>query len=106
MASIPPTTVDEAIATLRCALPGAPPTWEVAVACGVLLEACRNGQALSAARLVPLLDHSGLIAECAARCLYVVTGRDSLLWSVPKSFEEDFDMNRDNWQHYLDSSGR
>jgi hypothetical protein len=96
-------TPDEAIEYLMTTVSSNPPTWAVVEATGVLLEACRSHNSVDQHKLLLLLEYKGIIAECAARCLYVQTGRDSLGWNIPKDFLEKFDLDRKSWQEYLNA---
>ena len=51
--------------------------------------------------LLHLLDFGGLIAEFAARCLYLRTCRDNLLWRPAGSDGIRFIIERADWEAYL-----
>ena len=51
--------------------------------------------------LLHLLDFGGLIAEFAARCLYLRTRRDNLLWRTAGSDGLRFIIERADWEAYL-----
>ncbi len=54
-----------------------------------------------AEELLHLLDFGGLIAEFAARCLYLRTRRDNLLWRPAGSGGIRFIIERADWEAYL-----
>jgi hypothetical protein len=54
-----------------------------------------------AEELLHLLDFGGLIAEFAARCLYLRTRRDNLLWRPAGSDGIRFIIERADWEAYL-----
>lgn len=54
-----------------------------------------------AEELLHLLDFGGVIAEFAARCLYLRTGRDDLHWRPAGSDGIRFTIDRADWETFL-----
>lgn len=103
--SAPALTLAEAKRLIFASPPGTAPTWEIALACGVLAEACEDPAKLTFAEMLRCLDYPGLIAEHGARFLYVHTGRDDLGWRNAGSNGLPFRTGKEDWLKYLRERG-
>jgi len=74
---------------------------DICIAAHTLMENCETDALITIREGLACLGVPGTVEACGARILYVLTGRDALMWQASSKFCTD----RTDWINWLGSNG-